>query len=60
MKNWIAVLALAAAFALAVSAASAAEVVRVGALKFGTVNWELDTIAKNGFDKANGIEMTVS
>ena len=33
--------------------------VRVGVLKFGTVNWELDTIKHNKFDAANGIEVDV-
>ncbi len=33
--------------------------VRVGALKFGTVNWELDTIVHNGLDTANGVELEV-
>lgn len=45
---------------LAAAGAMADETVRVGALKFGTVNWELDTIAANGFDKANGVTMQVS
>ena len=56
-------LALAAAGAAAMPAAggmaayAAGAKVRVGALKFGTVNWELETIRRNGFDKANGIEL---
>jgi NitT/TauT family transport system substrate-binding protein len=29
----------------------------VGILKFGTVNWELDTIKHNGFDTANGVDV---
>lgn len=45
---------------LATVGARADETVRVGALKFGTVNWELDTIAANGFDKANGVAMQVA
>jgi NitT/TauT family transport system substrate-binding protein len=45
---------------LASVGARADEAVRVGALKFGTVNWELDTIAANGFDKANGVSMQVA
>ena len=28
--------------------------IRVGALKFGSVNWELDVMARHGFDRANG------
>ncbi len=33
--------------------------VRIGVLKFGTVNWEVDTIKVNGFDRANGFELQV-
>ncbi|WP_269586256.1 ABC transporter substrate-binding protein [Roseibium sp. Sym1] len=32
---------------------------RAAVLKIGTVNWELDTITRNGFDKANGFELQV-
>jgi NitT/TauT family transport system substrate-binding protein len=39
--------------------ASAQETVRIGLLKFGTVNWEVDTIIHNGFDRENGIELEV-
>ena len=38
-------------------AASAPAKIRVGILKFGTVNWELDTIKHNGFDTANGVDV---
>jgi NitT/TauT family transport system substrate-binding protein len=30
-------------------------VVRVGVLKFGTVNWEFDVLRRHGFDRARGI-----
>jgi len=33
--------------------------VRVGLLKFGTVNWELDSMISNGLDQANGIDAEV-
>jgi len=33
--------------------------VRVGVLKFGTVNWELDTIKHHRFDEANGVDVEV-
>jgi NitT/TauT family transport system substrate-binding protein len=36
---------------------AAEETVRVGVLKFGTVNWEIDTITHHGFDRANGIKV---
>jgi NitT/TauT family transport system substrate-binding protein len=51
--------ALAAMLSVAVGTAGAADKVRVGVLKFGTVNWEIATIAREGFDKANGFEMEV-
>lgn len=34
-------------------------VVRVAALQIGTVNWELETIVANGFDRAHGFELRV-
>ncbi|MCG5480687.1 MAG: ABC transporter substrate-binding protein [Ensifer alkalisoli] len=34
--------------------------VRVGVLKFGTVNWELDTIKHHRFDAANGVDVDVA
>ena len=43
----------------AASAAADSQTVRVGALKFGTVNWELDTIMHNGLDTANGVALEV-
>ena len=39
--------------------ASAEEKVRAGVLKFGTVNWELNSIQHHEIDKANGIELEV-
>ncbi len=53
-----AALAVAAWFALS-GPAAAADAVRVGVLKFGTVNWELDVIKHHGLDKAEGIELQV-
>lgn len=53
------VLPVVAVLSLAVGTATAEEKVRVGVLKFGTVNWEIETIAREGFDKANGFEMEV-
>lgn len=45
---------------LALSAEVTAEQpLRVAVLKFGTVNWELDTIQHHGLDKANGFAMDV-
>jgi len=31
--------------------------IKLGVLKFGTVNWELDVIKANGFDKAEGVDL---
>lgn len=42
--------------ALPASADEATEI-RIAVLKFGTVNWEMDTIRANGFDKANGFAL---
>jgi NitT/TauT family transport system substrate-binding protein len=51
---------VAASLALLVAAPANAEgTVRIGVLKFGTVNWEVDTIRTNGFDRTNGFELQV-
>jgi NitT/TauT family transport system substrate-binding protein len=50
-------LALASLLALAAAEATAAENIRIGVLKFGTVNWEIDTILHNKLDEANGIKV---
>jgi len=50
------------AFAVTVGArveASDLPVLRAAVLKIGTVNWELDTITRNGFDTANGFELEI-
>lgn len=39
--------------------ALAAETIRVGVLKFGTVNWELTTIQRHGLDAKNGFTLDV-
>lgn len=45
---------------LAVASPSLAlENVRVGVLKFGTVNWELNTIKRNKLDEAEGINLEI-
>lgn len=41
------------------SSFGAAEVLRVGALKYGTVNWELDVIKRHGLDKKHGFQLEV-
>ncbi|WP_248304647.1 ABC transporter substrate-binding protein [Breoghania sp. L-A4] len=58
-----AALALAGVAALAsvalTPAAQAAETIRIGVLKFGTVNWELDVIQRHKLDEANEISLDV-
>lgn len=52
----------AATTALMLSAAAYAQdlpKLRVGVLKFGTVNWELDSLKHNGFDKANNVDVEI-
>ena len=39
--------------------ADASTKVTIGVLKFGTVSWMLDTIQRNGLDKAEGVELNV-
>lgn len=45
--------------AMAAAPAEAAEKLRIGVLKFGTVNWELDTIKHHGLDEKHGLDMEV-
>ncbi|WP_331372766.1 ABC transporter substrate-binding protein [Sinorhizobium chiapasense] len=54
----MALLAAASPLGFQASAAPSPKI-RVGVLKFGTVNWELDTIKHNKFDAANGIDVEV-
>lgn len=54
------VLAVAAALvALTSQPVLAQETIRVGVLKFGTVNWELTTIQRHGLDEKNGFTLEV-
>lgn len=39
--------------------ATAAETLRVGVLKFGTVNWELSTIQRHALDARHGVDLEV-
>jgi NitT/TauT family transport system substrate-binding protein len=39
--------------------AEAADKIKIGVLKFGTVSWLLDTIEANGLDRAEGIELDI-
>lgn len=52
---WTVCLFFAAVFAVPhAHAEGAAKTVRVGTLKFGTVNWELDVMSRHGLDAAHG------
>lgn len=55
----MAALAAAAAVVASPVVSRAAGKIRVGALKFGTVSWELDTLKYHKFDRANGVELEV-
>jgi len=57
MRRRLAILLAVALLGTAIGAAEAQDTVRVGVLKFGTVNWEIDTIAHNHFDEANGFKL---
>ncbi len=59
MRSLMAALAIFAAFSVA-SGSHAAETLRLGILKFGTVAWELDTIRHHGLDRAEGIDLEVT
>lgn len=46
-------------YALGMTSAAAADTVRLGVLKFGTVNWELDTIKHYQLDEKHGINVDI-
>lgn len=50
---------LLAVFTLLAAPVVAAERVKVGVLKFGTVNWELDALKHHGLDAAEGIDVEI-
>lgn len=52
-------LAVLVALAFGLSSAQAEETVRVGILKFGTVNWELSTIEHHGLAAAEGVRLEI-
>ena len=56
--SWACLLLVALAWLAAVPArAEPLPVVRIGVLKFGTVNWELDVIRRHGLDRAHGFAL---
>jgi len=48
-----------AALALLGQGPAYAGTIKIGVLKFGTVNWELDTIKRNGLDQAEGLDLRI-
>lgn len=58
LGRWLAG-ALPALLALLLSVPCAAGTVKIGVLKFGTVNWELDVIRHHGLDVAQGIDLEI-
>src|SRR5687767_15737870 len=57
MRRGLIALALAGLMASLPGQAVAQDTVRIGVLKFGTVNWEIDTIIHNKLDEANGFKL---
>lgn len=57
--RWVLGLFFCVAMAFSPLRAEQAPKLRVGVLKFGTVNWELHTMMANGLDKANGLSLEV-
>ncbi|AHD11621.1 ABC transporter substrate-binding protein [Phaeobacter gallaeciensis] len=51
--------ALVALLSLGVNVQADQSVLRISVLKFGTVNWELDTIKHHELDKAHGFDLSV-
>jgi len=54
-----ALVALILSFCITSVSLAADPVIKVGVLKFGTVNWELKAMKHHGLDKANGFELEV-
>ncbi len=59
--SFISTICAASAALLVCAGAASAEtpVLRAAVLQTGTVNWELDTLKHNGFDTANGFELSL-
>src|SRR3979411_3119174 len=56
--QWVSLLLVVLAWLAAVPArAESLPVVRIGVLKFGTVNWELDVIRRHKLDRAHGFAL---
>ena len=59
MRRLALLLALLAGFATSASAQAEVPKLTIAAQTSGTVNWELQTIIRHGFDEANGFELVV-
>ncbi len=60
IRRWPALVAFFLAVWLGVTGrAAAADAIRIGVLKFGTVNWELDVIKTHGLDRKEGFSLEV-
>jgi NitT/TauT family transport system substrate-binding protein len=58
-RIWLVLLAMLAGMMLSAASAFAQKPVRIGVLKFGTVNWELDVIKTHGLDRQEGIDIKI-
>ena len=52
---WVAILVVLAASA----PGFAADTIRIGLLRFGTVNWEIDTLISHSLDEKHGVKIEV-
>lgn len=59
MKVRLAALAAIVCSSMLMAGGALAETIKVGVLKFGTVNWELNTIVKNGLAERHGVTLEV-
>ena len=57
-KSLVALLVLSLS-ALLAAPLNALETIRIGTLKFGTVNWELDTVMHHGLDRKHGVAIEI-
>lgn len=55
----LAAMLLAGAPTLAQENAGSLAPIRIGVLKYGTVNWELDAMTREGLDEANGVDVEI-
>jgi len=56
-SRWRGLLAVLALTLLASTTARAEAAIRIGSLRYGTLSWELDVIARHGLDRAHGVRI---